>query len=419
MLHILYSLITLAFILPMQVHSSPGDPQQLRDVSPKIEFMPATFDEILQEARASDKLIFFDAYAVWCGPCKMMESTVFTVPKVAGLYNDNFINAKFDMERGEGIQLKDRYNITAYPTYLFLNAEGEVIHKRVGSSSADLFIQFGLDAMSPFRNLAGMEKSYDDNKHDPIFIHSYLKALKGAGNNRKMSEVSEYWLETQDQETLLSAFNYQLLSDYLENPLSSAFIYFIKHQNAFGERYGTEAVNNKIYFTLLQHANTFIDSRSDDPAGLFQKEAFEEYMAFVENTGYYRASEITGLSRLNVNLRLKDFPSYATIVDEMIVRNDLQQHPNPASQYIIFANNMLRFATEQDVLKKASVWARLASESEGLNDTQLAYNLNIYASLLEKSGNKREASRIRKQIDEMELEKARKETPFQMLIPLE
>ena len=56
-----------------------------------IEFFKGTWEEALAEAKAQDKIIFMDAYAVWCGPCKRMAATVFTDKKVGKFYNENFI----------------------------------------------------------------------------------------------------------------------------------------------------------------------------------------------------------------------------------------------------------------------------------------------------------------------------------------
>ena len=59
-----------------------------------IEFFHGTFEEAKIEAKAQGKLIFMDAYAVWCGPCKMMRNTVFPLPEVGEYFNANFINMK-------------------------------------------------------------------------------------------------------------------------------------------------------------------------------------------------------------------------------------------------------------------------------------------------------------------------------------
>ena len=63
--------------------------------------------EILAQAKKENKLIFLDAYTSWCGPCKHMQSEVFTDMAVGYYFNKNFINVKMDMEEGEGLQLSN------------------------------------------------------------------------------------------------------------------------------------------------------------------------------------------------------------------------------------------------------------------------------------------------------------------------
>ena len=70
-----------------------------------VNFHELPFDDLLSQAKKEDKLIFIDAYTTWCGPCKMMDAKVFSDSQVAQAFNERFINAKFDMEKGEGISL--------------------------------------------------------------------------------------------------------------------------------------------------------------------------------------------------------------------------------------------------------------------------------------------------------------------------
>ncbi|HHG86316.1 MAG TPA: DUF255 domain-containing protein [Bacteroidetes bacterium] len=101
-----------------------------------IEFFHGTMQEAKQKAAESGKLIFLDAYATWCGPCKWMAKYSFTDPQVASFYNENFINVKMDMERGEGPNLARRLGIRAYPTIFFLQPTGEVALKSTGAKDA-------------------------------------------------------------------------------------------------------------------------------------------------------------------------------------------------------------------------------------------------------------------------------------------
>ena len=56
-----------------------------------IQFFTGTWDEALEKAKEENKLIFLDAYASWCGPCKRMSKSVFTDEKVGEFFNANFI----------------------------------------------------------------------------------------------------------------------------------------------------------------------------------------------------------------------------------------------------------------------------------------------------------------------------------------
>lgn len=98
-----------------------------------IYFETLSFQEALEKAKKENKLIFLDAYAVWCGPCKMMDRTTFKDEKVGEVFNENFINIKIDMEKGEGPNVARKYQVRAYPTMMLINAEGKVEKRILGA----------------------------------------------------------------------------------------------------------------------------------------------------------------------------------------------------------------------------------------------------------------------------------------------
>lgn len=104
---------------------------------------------VLERAKKENKIIFLDAYATWCGPCKQMDAETYTNEAVASFYNANFINVKYDMEKGEGPILADRYYVSAYPNLVFISPDGIMLHKGVGFLAATTFLELGQTAKNP------------------------------------------------------------------------------------------------------------------------------------------------------------------------------------------------------------------------------------------------------------------------------
>ena len=108
-----------------------------------MEFFHGTWDEALAESKATGKLIFVDAYATWCGPCQWMAKSVFPVEQVGTVYNQNFINYKFDMERGEGPAFAKKYRVNAYPSLFFIDGNGQLVQKEEGALDVDELVTLG------------------------------------------------------------------------------------------------------------------------------------------------------------------------------------------------------------------------------------------------------------------------------------
>lgn len=106
-----------------------------------IQFFEGSWQEALEKAKKENKMIFLDAYASWCGPCKMMKLNTFTNKSVGKFYNSNFINVAIDMEKPDGLALAEKYNIEAYPSLLFIFADGVLLGKEVGYQRPNEFIR--------------------------------------------------------------------------------------------------------------------------------------------------------------------------------------------------------------------------------------------------------------------------------------
>ncbi len=142
-----------------------------------IKFVSSSWEEIKSRAARENKLIFMDAYASWCGPCKKMEKEVFTLDTVADYFNSNFINFKIDVDSDQGNVLASYYNINLIPTYLFLDSLGNVIQRSEGVQNPDQFLNIASVAqirkkLGQIENTPGIPDEIEEEKkrHNKIEI---------------------------------------------------------------------------------------------------------------------------------------------------------------------------------------------------------------------------------------------------------
>jgi thiol-disulfide isomerase/thioredoxin len=208
-----------------------------------IQFIHEQFTEALNRAKTENKLIFMDAYTTWCGPCKAMARTTFTDVSVANLYNEKFINLKLDMEKGDGPTLLQRYNILAFPTLLFLNADGEVVHKALGYHDVQQFLDLGKTALNGEMTLAKWTSRYDKGERDPQFLKDYTKTLADAFDDRRFA-IAETYLAT--QKNWNTPENLSFIYQYAEKIGTKMFDYLVKNPSVFEKKLTKDEVELKI-----------------------------------------------------------------------------------------------------------------------------------------------------------------------------
>jgi thiol-disulfide isomerase/thioredoxin len=111
-----------------------------------------TLTNLLIQAENENKPIFIDCYTEWCVPCKEMARTIFPIKEVGDFFNSNFVNIAIDMDTEYGKMLRKKYNVSFYPTLLFLNSNMEIVHFSGGPGTKEDMILIGLTALERFNS---------------------------------------------------------------------------------------------------------------------------------------------------------------------------------------------------------------------------------------------------------------------------
>lgn len=213
-----------------------------------IRFEKSEWNEILAKARRENKLIFMDAYASWCGPCKKMDKDVFSDARVGEVYNSQFINVKMDMEKGEGPALAERYGVRAYPTFLFIDGEGVVMHRAVGYQPSNQFIELAQVAADPSKQLGAMTRRYSQGNREPKFLYDYANALMDVMDTKAPMVVAEYLSTQEDWNT---PEHMQLVLASVQSTEGPYFYHIVANKEAYTELIGQENFEETIYQTIL------------------------------------------------------------------------------------------------------------------------------------------------------------------------
>ncbi len=208
-----------------------------------IAFIHEQYTTALNKAKTSNKILFVDAYTTWCAPCKLMDKNVFPQAQVATFFNQQFINLKLDMEKGEGVALAKSLGISAYPTFLFLDGDGQLLHKGVGFQETQQLIDLGKAASNSDNALSNWVKKYENGNREATFLKEYALKLAELYDDRSTKVAEDYMTTQTDWNT---PDNLEFIYRFVENTDTKLFGYFLKNKKAFESKIAISDIELKI-----------------------------------------------------------------------------------------------------------------------------------------------------------------------------
>lgn len=354
----------------------------------QITFETGNLASVFEKAKKENKLIFVDAFTTWCGPCKHMAKHVFTNDTVADYYNANFVNLKLDQEKGEGIEFAKKYDVNCFPNLMFLDANGNVVHRIAGSMPSAQFVDFGKKTKTPEVAFGALKSKYESADLNESNVVDYINLLMGCCLNPAPKALS--YIATVKEEDLLKRTNWIVVRDFVYNHESREIKYFLKNQSAFETKFGKDTVEQKLqqlgksYFSKYSRAKEFDEAGYDNA-----KKEFTE-LKWPNTSAILFESDLETYGRFN---KAKYYE---------LAASDFQKHyNNNAGALNSMAWDFYENVSDKKLLKSAILMSKRACE---LN-SNYAY-LDTYAAVLYRAGEFKEAEIMaNKAIDKAKAEK--------------
>ena len=346
-----------------------------------IKFEESKWNDLLKKAQKEKKIIFLDCYTSWCMPCKWMALNVFTNDTVADFYKANFINVGMDMEKGEGLELRKKYGISSYPTMLYLNPDGEQLHRVLGKSNVQTLIDNGKVALDPQKQLAFRAQKFNQDPSNAELAFFYFEMLLAVDQPHNV-EVERYF-STQKESNLTSRANWKIIYDHSasrsskmpENNTLKVFRFLETNRSVFAELYtndSVESVIDNVYNYELYYATVNKD-----------KAEFELLKTNYRKSKTAKSEKVIMYADLHYFESEKDWNNYALTAVEYIEKfASKNRHELSNDAYVFYYH-----VDDKKMLEKAEQWAKKAVDIDSNNEM---YNI-IYASVLCKLGKKSEA----------------------------
>ena len=338
-----------------------------------IEFFHGTWAEALEKAEQEDKIIFVDAFTTWCGPCKAMAAHTFPDPEVGAFFNQYFISMKLDMEKEPGLQFRQKFPVSAYPTLFFIDSREEVVLKSVGGKKPEELLQIAESVLAKYDKSTRYEAAYASGDRSYDLVYNYIAALNKAGKP-SVRIANDYFASQTDLSTpdnLKFILEAAILAD------CQGFELLEKYKNEIVNLTSKEIVLSRIRLACANTVKRAIEFESADLLNFafdaMQRHLPSEADAFKTHSEIYFGLAIHDLSHI-----------------EELINHHVRRHIKDDDESLHqLALDLNKYAPEDPVCSKLAI--ELASKAAKNNAPKY---ISTYAQLVHRSGAKQEALEI-------------------------
>ncbi len=252
----LYSILLLVFValrVEAQIELDVNDPEQHHDEQrvqdhasePAFDFETDGWKKIQKTAKLEKRKIFVLFLSDNCESCDRFENEVLTNVKLAGLYSEQFLLFKPAIGSKQMTDMVTKYHINSFPTALFVDGYGNVIHKYIGYISEEDMVNMAENVSQNRNTLKYYKAQYKKfGRKMPVYeLYDYALVLMHAGEDNKA--IVKAYFRSQPEGELMTGENVRFIMLFTDQMYSREFIFFAKNSDALQNSLYTQADYNQ------------------------------------------------------------------------------------------------------------------------------------------------------------------------------
>jgi thioredoxin-related protein len=207
-------------------------------------------EDFLEQIKKSKKPVLLVAYSSTCDVCGHMDTAVYRNAEVAKFFNKNFDCYKVDLESEIGSVFTAKYHIYGYPSYLFFNSNGIVVHRQKGGFPKKEFIDLGKDAINPDKQFLSASFKFKSGLRNKDLCKNLAESAKEMDDIDLMNQSVLCYLET--EKNWGSEISMKFILEFINEIKEPHFQYLIKNRSNFEKSLGAGKVSEKVDNIILK-----------------------------------------------------------------------------------------------------------------------------------------------------------------------
>ncbi len=348
----------------------------------------ANWQAVQAKAKAENKFIFMDCFTTWCGPCKYMSSAIFPQQEVGDYMNDKYVSLKVQLDTtkndneyvkgwySDAHNIAKQYQVQVFPTYLIFDAEGNIVHRFVGSSPVEEFLAHIKKSINPETQYYTLLRQYENGKKDETLLRNLAMAAQAAYDPENAAKISDEYVAT--QKDLYTEENLNFLKSFTTKSSDKGFDIMLKEADKVDAILGPGTSASVVHPVIMQEE--VYSNFSREPGA---SPDWDKMKAGLSKKYPANAEEALAQGKVVWYQFARDWDQYQTAIVDYMNKYGDNITPGELNNY---AWTVFQNCPDMKCVSQALEWSK-----RSFKDEQNPMYIDTYANILYKLGRKDEA----------------------------